>query len=80
MKAGGKVSIDIADGSQSVTRSVNELLGDDKSIAPADVRLLDNGWLQLKRGGNTCGGVGSRRRRRAALMEIRSDLTHHSAV
>ncbi len=46
MKPGGKVSIDIADGSQSVTRSVNELLGDDKSIAPADVRLLDNGWLE----------------------------------
>ena len=52
MKPGGKVSIDIADGSQSVTKSVNQLLGDDTTIAPEDVRLLDNGWVQLKRGGN----------------------------
>ncbi len=52
MKPGGKVSIDIADGSQSVTETVNQLLGDDTTIAPEDVRLLDNGWVQLKRGGN----------------------------
>ncbi len=52
MKPGGKVSIDIADGSQSVTKTVNQLLGDDTTIAPEDVRLLDNGWVRLKRGGN----------------------------
>lgn len=50
MKSGGKVSIDIADGSQSVTKTVNQLLGDNKAISPRDVRLLDNGWVRLKRG------------------------------
>ena len=52
MKSGGKVSIDIADGSQSVTKTVNELLGNEKTIAPEDVRLLDNGWIRLNRGDN----------------------------
>jgi len=52
MKPGGKVSIDIADGSQSVTQTVNRLLGDNVSIASADVRILDNGWVQLKRDGS----------------------------
>ena len=52
MTSGGKVSIDIADGSQSVTRTVKELLGDNQSISPEDVRLLDNGWVRLKRGDN----------------------------
>ena len=52
MKQGGKVSIDIADGSQSVTKTVNQLLGDNVTIAPKDVRLLDNGWVRLKRGDN----------------------------
>ena len=52
MKPGGKVSIDIADSSQSVTKTVDALLGDDTTIAPEDVRLLDNGWVQLKRGDN----------------------------
>jgi hypothetical protein len=50
MKSGGKVSIDIAAGSQSVTKTVNTLLKDDKTIAPEDVQLLDNGWVRLKRG------------------------------
>jgi len=53
MKSGGKVSIDIADGSQSVTKTVNELLGNEKTIAPEDVRLLDNGWIRLNRGDNS---------------------------
>ena len=52
MKAGGKVSIDIADDSQSVTKTVNELLGDNTTISAQDVRLLDNGWVRVKRGGN----------------------------
>ena len=52
MKPGGKVSIDIADGSQTVTKTVKELLGDNASIAAEDVRILDNGWVQLKRDGN----------------------------
>lgn len=52
MKPGGKVSIDIADASQSVTKTVQKLLGDNVSIAAEDVRLLDNGWVQLQRDGN----------------------------
>jgi len=46
----GKVSIDIAEGSQSVTKTVNKLLEDDATIGPEDVQLLDNGWVRLKRG------------------------------
>ena len=34
------------------SKTVNQLLGDDTTIAPEDVRLLDNGWVQLKRGAN----------------------------
>ncbi len=52
MKPGGKVSIDIADGAQSVTETVKQLLGNDTTIAPEDIRLLDNGWVRLKRGDN----------------------------
>lgn len=52
MKSGGKVSIDIAGGSQSVTKTVKKLLGDDVTIASEDVQLLDNGWVRLKRGEN----------------------------
>lgn len=52
MRPGGKVSIDIADGSQSVTKTVGQLLGDNASISSDDVRLLDNGWLRLRRGDN----------------------------
>ena len=50
MATGGKVSIDIADGSQSVTRTVHKLLGDNATIAPEDVQLLANGWVRLRRG------------------------------
>lgn len=50
MRTGGKVSIDIAQDSQSVTKTVNELLKDDSTIGPEDVQLLDNGWVRLKRG------------------------------
>lgn len=46
----GKVSIDIAEGSQSVTKTVNKLLEDETTIGPEDVQLLDNGWVRLKRG------------------------------
>ena len=49
MKPSGKVSIDIADRSQSVTKTIKELLGDNTSISPEDVRLLDNGWVLLIR-------------------------------
>lgn len=52
MTAGGKVSIDIADSSQSVTQTVNRLLGDNASISAEDVRLLENGWVRIKRGDN----------------------------
>lgn len=52
MKSGGKVSIDIANGSQSVTKTVNKLLEDGTAIAAEDVQLLDNGWVCLKRGDN----------------------------
>ena len=52
MKSGGRVSIDIADGSQSVTRTVKQMLGDDAKIAPEDVQLLPNGWLRLTRDDN----------------------------
>jgi hypothetical protein len=52
MTAGGKVGIDIADGSQSVTKTVKRLLGDNVSISSDDVHLLDNGWVQLRRGDN----------------------------
>ncbi len=52
MKSGGKVSIDIASGSQSVTKTVNKLLQDGTAIAAEDVQLLDNGWVRLKRGDN----------------------------
>lgn len=52
MKSGGKISIDIASGSQSVTQTVNTLLKDNTTIAPEDVQLLDNGWVRLKRNDN----------------------------
>ncbi len=50
MESGGRVSIDIADGSQSVTRTVKKLLGDNTKIAAEDVRLLANGWVRLTHG------------------------------
>ena len=50
MAASGRVSIDIADGSQSVTKTVQKLLADDESIAAEDVQLLANGWVCLRRG------------------------------
>lgn len=52
MSNGGTVSIDIADHSQSVTRTVKEMLGDDVTIAPEDVTILSSGWLRLKRDGD----------------------------
>ena len=52
-KSGGKVSIDIADGSQSVTKTVSQLLGDHHaSISSNDVQLLDSGWVRIRRGDN----------------------------
>ena len=51
-KSGGRVSIDIADASQSVTKTVSQLLGDKASISSDDVVLLDNGWLRIRRGDN----------------------------
>lgn len=44
-----RVSIDISDGSQSVTTTVKRLLGDAGSISAEDVQLLDNGWVRLRR-------------------------------
>ena len=52
MPGSGRVSIDIADGSQSVTKSVQELLGEDTSISSDDLQLLANGWVRLRKGGN----------------------------
>ena len=49
---GGKVSIDVATGSQSVTATVKKLLGGDTRISPKDVQLLTNGWVKLTRGNN----------------------------
>jgi hypothetical protein len=50
MKSGGRVEIDIGTSSQSVTATVNRILGDEKRISPEDVKILDNGWVRLKRG------------------------------
>ena len=52
MASEGKVSIDIANDSQSVTRTVKELLGDAVAISSANVELLSNGWLRLRQGGD----------------------------
>jgi len=52
MNVGGKVSIDIADDYQSVTKTVKKLLGDEVRISPEDVTLMDNGWLRLRRDGS----------------------------
>ena len=52
MTSGGKVSIDIANSSQSVTKTVTHLLGDEAAISSSDVQLLDNGWVRLRRGDN----------------------------
>ena len=46
----GKVSIDVAAGSQSVTVTVKNMLGDDTRIGPEDVTILSNGWVRLRRG------------------------------
>jgi hypothetical protein len=46
-----RVSIDIADDSQSVTATVRRLLGEADSISAEDVHLLANGWVRLRRGG-----------------------------
>jgi hypothetical protein len=50
MASEGRVSIDINDHSQSVTRTVKKLLGDAAAISSANVRLLANGWLHLRNG------------------------------
>lgn len=50
MKSGGKVSIDIANASQSVTKSVKALIEDDPTIKPDEVELLRNGWVRLTKG------------------------------
>ncbi len=44
-----RVSIDIAEGSQSVTATVKRLLGDAGSISSEDVHLLSNGWVRFRR-------------------------------
>lgn len=50
MKPGGKVSIDIANDSQSVTKTVKSLLEEDPTIKPDEVELLKNGWVRLTKG------------------------------
>lgn len=48
MASEGRVSIDIANDSQSVTKTVKQLLGDAVAISLANVELLSNGWLHLR--------------------------------
>jgi hypothetical protein len=48
----GRVSIDVANASQSVTATVKKLLGGETRIAPEDVQLLRSGWVKLSRGGS----------------------------
>ncbi len=50
MASEGRVSIDIANDSQSVTKTVKQLLGDAVAISLANVELLSNGWLHLRQG------------------------------
>ena len=50
MASEGRVSIDIANDSQSVTKTVKQLLGDAVAISLANVELLLNGWLHLRQG------------------------------
>ena len=50
MASEGRVSIDIANDSQSVTKTVKQLLGDAAAISLANVELLSNGWLHLRQG------------------------------
>lgn len=50
MASEGRVSIDIANDSQSVTKTVKKLLGDAVAISSANVKLISNGWLHLRQG------------------------------
>lgn len=49
---GSRVSIDIADGSESVTATVKRFLGDAAAISSDEVHLLANGWARLRRDGS----------------------------
>ena len=50
MASEGRVSIDIANDSQSVTKTVKKLLGDAVAISSANVKLISNSWLHLRQG------------------------------
>ncbi|HXV64232.1 MAG TPA: hypothetical protein VEK15_26260 [Vicinamibacteria bacterium] len=50
MEGDRRVEVDIANDSQSVTRTVHRVLGEEKSISPDEVQLLANGWVRLRRG------------------------------